>query len=168
MIERLRGWAAESGAAGPATADALAAAEGALGFALPPTLRRVYAEVSSAGAGPGSALPLAGGSASLVGTYALFREGRWPDRLLPVWDWGDAIWSCVDARDRAVTSEASTLTLTDFTVATWLEAWLDGVDLWSELFADREATILDPFTRTPVVTRVRGVALGRPWPPPEG
>ena len=80
---------------------------------------------------------------------------------------GDAIWSCVDARDRVVTSEASTLTLTDFTVTTWLEAWLDGVDLWSQLFADREATILDPFTRTPVVTRVRGVALGRPWPPPE-
>ncbi|CAN5807391.1 hypothetical protein BH09MYX1_BH09MYX1_35050 [soil metagenome] len=53
--------------------------------------------------------------------------------------------------------------LTAFTVDSWLRQWLDGADLWRELFEERETTVLNPFTRKPVVTTVRASAKGVPW-----
>lgn len=67
---------------------AVANAEAALGFSLHPLLRRVYLEVCDGGLGPGyGSLPLMGAE-SLCSTYASFRAGPWPEKLLPVWDWG--------------------------------------------------------------------------------
>jgi hypothetical protein len=54
--------------------------------------------------------------------------------------------------------------LTHFTTRSWLQAWVNGVDLWNELYDDKEGTIINPFTRKPVATRMRGTAKGRPWP----
>lgn len=149
----------------PVSLAALKQAEEGLGMPLDPFLGRVYLEISDGGFGPGyGARPLVGVE-SVVSTYADFRVGGWPTRLLPVWDWGDAIWSCVDPHGHVVTmDDVGPPTQTDFTTRTWLRAWLDGVNLWEEIYDDKEATILNPFTRKPIVTKVRGTARGRPWP----
>jgi hypothetical protein len=167
LIEALRLRAAEGEHQAPASPTALKDAEEALGFTIEPFLRRVYIEVSDGAVGPGhGALPLVGRE-SLASTYAAFRTGGWPRGLLPVWDWGDAVWSCVDGNGHIVTMDDVGLpTLTDFTTRTWLRAWVDGVDVWEQIFDDKEATIINPFTRKPVVTKVRGTAKGRPWPVP--
>jgi len=72
----------------PASAEAIARAEAALGFALPDDLRRVYAEVGDGGFGPGAGLiPLE----QMVETYRALianppgqRGQRWPEKLLPI------------------------------------------------------------------------------------
>ena len=149
----------------PVSLEALRLAEEDLGLSLDPFLRRVYLEVSDGGFGPGYGARSLVGAESVVSTYAEFREGGWPAPLLPVWDWGDAIWSCVDPHGHVVTrDDVGPPTQTDFTTRTWLRAWLDGVNLWDEIYDDKEATILNPFTRKPIVTKVRGTARGRPWP----
>jgi len=62
-------------------------------------------EVSNGGIGPGyGSLPLTGPD-SIATMYASFRSGSWPDSLVPVWDWGDAVWSCVDREGRVVTHD---------------------------------------------------------------
>jgi hypothetical protein len=154
----------------PASEGEVRGAESRIGFRLPPLLRRVYAEVSDGGLGPGYGLLSLKGEDSLLSKYAEFRTQGWPETLLPCWDWGDAIWSCVDTSDpenRIVThDDVAGPTLTDFTLRSWLRAWADGVDLWKELYDDKDATIVNPFTRRPAPTKVRGVAKGRPWSPP--
>lgn len=93
----------------PVTAEEAAAAEEALGFALPPLLKRIYVEIGNGGFGPGYGLyglstGLAEGRypAALEALYAALRkeppEGMspWPEGLLPVCTWGCAIDSYVD------------------------------------------------------------------------
>jgi hypothetical protein len=147
----------------PASEESVVKVEAALGFRLDPLLRRIYREVCDGGVGPGyGSLPLMG-SESVLSKYENFRSGSWPEKLLPVWDWGCACWSCVDLEGRIVTKDEGSQTLTDFTTSTWLQAWVGGVDLWKEIYEDKDATIINPFTRKPVATRVRGTAKGRPW-----
>lgn len=174
LLERLRAEAppprvrAPVARVAPASEEVVAAVERAAGGPLDSFLRRVYREVADGGIGPGYAsLPLAGDE-SVLSTYAAFRSagpaaGDWPEGLLPIWDWGCATWSCVDPAGSVVTSDQGRLTLTPFNVRSWLRAWLEGVDLWSEIYEDERATILDPFTRRPVLTK-KGAARGRPWP----
>jgi hypothetical protein len=149
----------------PASQEVVSGAEARLGFSLDPFLRRVYLEVCDGGLGPGyGSLPLMG-EESLTSTYASFRCGTWPEKLLPVWDWGGATWSCVDPEGQIVThDDVVGPTLTSFSIRSWLSAWVDGIDLWKELYEDLDATIVNPFTRKPIATKVRGSAKGRPWP----
>lgn len=164
LIESMRRKAAEGERRAPASLAALHDTERALGFPIDPFLGRTYVEVSDGGTGPGHGALSLIGAECLSSTYAAFRSGGWPPGLLPVWDWGDAVWSCVDASGCVVTMDDTGLaTLTDFSSRTWLRAWVDGVDLWAQLFDDKDATIVNPFTRKPVVTKVRGTAKGRPW-----
>jgi hypothetical protein len=37
---------------------------------------------------------------------------------------------------------------------------VDGVDLWHEIYEDQEATIINPFTKKVVATKIRGRAKG--------
>lgn len=151
----------------PASPEAVTLAEAAIGFSLDRFLIRVYLEVSDGGIGPGYGSLALAGDESLPSVYAEFRAGNWPEKLAPIWNWGDAIWSCVDPEGRVVTHDGvAGPTVTDFTVRSWLWAWTEGVDLWKELYEDKEATILNPFTRKPITTKVRGSAKGRPWPGP--
>jgi hypothetical protein len=99
--------------------EGIARAEADLGLRLNPFLRRVYAEVSDGGIGPGYGLLPLSGERTLVSVHADFRSHGWPEKLLPAWDWGDAIWSCVDGGDpegHIVThDDAGASTLTNFT-----------------------------------------------------
>ena len=92
-----------------ASEEQLAAAERRLGFALPPLLRRLYAEVANGGFGPGSGiLGVAGGWATdrrqtVEDLYRVMleavqenRQWVWPEGLLPIVDLSGA-YTCVDA-----------------------------------------------------------------------
>jgi hypothetical protein len=149
--------------------DEITTAEAKLGMALPPFLARVYTEVANGGFGPaGGLVGIHGGYADAEGrtleeTYASFVHTGWPPNLLPLWDWGDAAWSCIDARSlngTVVTHDESGPTTTKFVVQTWLEDWVAGVDLFSEIFELEDITLLNPFTRKPMPAKRRGRAKG--------
>jgi hypothetical protein len=158
----------------PSSAEELAAAEAALGVELDPLVRRVYRELSGGGWGPGrGAWPLLGPD-SVVSRYPYgrdddFEDGSvWPVGVVPIWDWGCAIYSCVDAAGRVVTYDSvDGLTLTRFDVATWLKTWCDGVRLWDEMYIDKPVTVMNPFTKEPIITKVRDKIIGTPWTPPK-
>jgi len=151
----------------PATDQAVADAERALGFALPRFLKRVLTEVGNGGFGPGFGLiGLRGGhpnsdGKSLVDMYLEWQPHGWRERLLPVSDWGCAAWSCVDPEDNVVTADQSRFTLTRFTLPAWLDAWNHGVSLSDETFETGDAIILNPFTRKPMPIKRRTGAKGR-------
>lgn len=130
----------------PAPADeaALARAEARIAFALPPTLRRLYAEVADGGFGPSTGLiPIAGA----VDLYLELRAGdplprgrSWPDRLLPIVR-EDMVLDCIEASGagRVVTwdpdglgertSEAAwsrSFSEAAASLEEWLETWLTG------------------------------------------
>lgn len=88
----------------PAGAAALGAAESALGFALPPFLRRVYGEIADGGFGPGVGLL---SLAAALAAYERMRIGAelprgraWPAGLLPVVE-RDPGFYCVDTTTAA-------------------------------------------------------------------
>ncbi|WP_394848524.1 SMI1/KNR4 family protein [Pendulispora brunnea] len=149
----------------PCSTEAVAMAEEQLGFPLPPFLRYVYQNVADGGFGPG------GGLFSVQRGHRSHREGcageglvqvyeevavepDWPRHLLPICDWGRATWSCLDCRSpegQIVTSAGDApLAVTGRDVRGWLLAWLDGVDLWAEMF--------EPMTSTG-----QGRPRGAPW-----
>ena len=158
-----------------ASAAEIASAESELGLRLPPFLRRVYAEVADGGFGPDHGLlRLRRGRATdeergIVETYAMFtEEPGWPRMLLPICDWGCAIWSCLDCRsdDGSVVTSSNDDPLVDtgHDLRSWLRAWLEGRDLWKEMFEPGIPAIgVNPFTRKPMALDRRGKPKGRPW-----
>ena len=162
----------------PAAAEMdLVRTEAVLGFGLPPLLRRIYGEVAGGGFGPGNGLfPLhpdrsgAWPEEGLVEVHTrLVVESQQPSTLLPLCDWGCAIWSCLDC----ASSDGPIVTLsgehppvnTGHDLRSWLTAWLSGTNLWSEMFEPgRAITLTSPFTREPVEASTRGKPRGRPWP----
>ncbi|MET7737151.1 SMI1/KNR4 family protein [Streptomyces sp. NPDC005402] len=107
VVEALRVVARAGTLPPPATPEAVAAAEEAIGFPLPPLLRRLYVEVANGGFGPNKGiLGVSGGAAQ--GNFADIAElyqdgpdpsGRIPAGLVLIYDWGCTIWSLVDFRD---------------------------------------------------------------------
>ncbi|MEO7592921.1 MAG: SMI1/KNR4 family protein [Byssovorax sp.] len=144
----------------PATSAMLAATEARLGFTLPRLLARVYTEVSDGGFGPGYGLlnlaNLESDGRSLSSVYLDFRAGDWLERLLPLWDWGCAMWSCLDGRSdegAIVTSNQGEFATTHFTLYSWIYAWTTDIDLSQEIFEASEVTRMgiNPFTKKPMV-----------------
>src|SRR5262245_60485454 len=77
----------------------IAAAEAALGYALPPLLRRLYTTLGNGGFGPGYGLLGLDGGHGDGGKTALTLREEWddlPPALLPICHWGAAIYSLVD------------------------------------------------------------------------
>ena len=129
----------------PAAAATLAAAESALGIALPPFLRRVYGEIADGGFGPGvGLLPIE----RAVAAYRRMRAGdelprgrAWPDGLLPVVE-RDPGFHCVDVSTEAgrvidwdpeglsehsgEATFARTFTEEAPSVEAWLGTWVGG------------------------------------------
>jgi len=135
-------------------ADLDAVAEG-LATELPPAVRRLWGQVANGGFGPGyGILGLQGGFRSDLGDDAVsdYRARRlppgpdepswkWPKGLLPICDWGCAIYSCVDLGSdtadvyrfdpNAVADDWNVAWFTESRdLESWLRGWLDGEDLW--------------------------------------
>ena len=127
----------------------IAEAERRLGFPLPELLRELYTSVGDGGFGPGYGFlglikPVPIGDfegESVVQLYELFRGGdpedptrTWPERVLPVLDWGCAIRSCADCstsslqvlRDEPYVSRVPG----SLSLEQRLRDWMAGRDLW--------------------------------------
>jgi len=94
---------ASTGLPSPADAPTLGRAERELGFPLPPTLRRIYAEVGNGGFGPRSGLlPVERVVADYRELEASVPVGRsWPNRLLPL-VYHNPQYECVDATSESL------------------------------------------------------------------
>ncbi|OLT31538.1 hypothetical protein BJF79_36880 [Actinomadura sp. CNU-125] len=125
----------------------LEAAESALGFRLPPLLADLYRRIANGGFGPEyHFLPLVGEGETAVAAYLDQRaetdEPCWPEGVLPILEWGCAMYAAVDC-----TSESSTVLLFEpnafdgdwaevwfvdaENLAGWLETWMAGTG-WYE------------------------------------
>ena len=150
-LQKLTDCARAQRASPPASEAAILAVESAVGFGLPATLRRLYSAVGDGGFGPGYGFyGLASGTENcptenVVYLYTLFRKGdpedpsfSWPYMLLPVLDWGCAIRSCVDCSTPSLPIIRHDPNLPKplqfrnegWHLEEWLQAWLDGYDLW--------------------------------------
>ncbi|MFO0959694.1 MAG: SMI1/KNR4 family protein [Isosphaeraceae bacterium] len=98
--------------AAPATPGEVDAAEAALGFAIPPLLRRLYTEVGNGGFGPvhglegvpsTSADPHSANIVLLYQAYSTpdpdYPAHAWPDGFVPLIDHGCLILECADFRN---------------------------------------------------------------------
>ena len=135
----------------PLSAEDILEAERQLGFPLPPLIRRIYSEVGDGAFGPGYGFyGLLEGTDefpddTVVGLYQSFRRPdpddpswSWPEKLLPLTDWGCAIRSCVDCTDLSLpvlrfdpnSGASRVISPEGYSLENWLQAWLDGKDLW--------------------------------------
>lgn len=148
-------------------------AEAALGLTLPPFLSRLYREVANGGFGPGGGLVgLQGGHGdsaglTLVEVYRLFRKADegWPGSLLPLWEGEPPIWFGVDVRDaegRILLDDEYGAKPTAFTLRTWFEAWLSGVNLFERMGEFERASVANPFTSEPGEAGPQGRSTGTP------
>ncbi|MFE4615803.1 SMI1/KNR4 family protein [Streptomyces sp. NPDC056747] len=134
-----------------ASAEEVAAAEAALGFALPPLLASLYREVANGGYGPEyQLLPLIGAGRTVLSEYQSERSGSaqgetpfWPAGVLPILDWGCAMYAAVDCRSEtatvllfepnAMTDDGAAAWFVDAgSLAEWLETWLAGTGWYRE------------------------------------
>ncbi|MEV5576653.1 SMI1/KNR4 family protein [Spirillospora sp. NPDC052269] len=128
-----------------ATPAQIKEAEAALGFPLPSLLARLYQEVGNGGFGPDYQLmPLIGPKApTAVATYqAQHATGDWPTGVLPILDWGCAMYAAIDCtapeapvllyEPNAVTDDRTLAWFKDTdSLAAWLDNWLTG-EAWYE------------------------------------
>jgi len=184
-IERSMTTPAERPLPAPASEEQLNAAERRLGFALPPLLRRLYAEVANGGVGPGPGLlGVKGGQANDHGKtvedlYAemleAVRENRrwvWPAGLLPIVN-HSGLYVCVDAtaphrivefdfeeldeegRDGGWSRAFSNVAAS---FEEWLAAWLDRPTP-AEREAARQEELTASMTSVPEVTRTYWLSM---------
>ncbi|MFJ9549473.1 SMI1/KNR4 family protein [Streptomyces erythrochromogenes] len=142
VADRVRTSARRYGRALPAPLGAgeIARAEGIVGFSLPPLLAGLYTRVGDGGFGPEQGLlPLD----RAVGAYRDQRESgwRWPEGVLPVADFGCAMYACVDCRSPTAQvllfdpnpGEPDLAWSVDTpSLAGWLRGWLDGTAWFCE------------------------------------
>ena len=149
----------------PATEEALQAAEKRLGAPLPPTLRHLYTKIGNGGFGPGAGLlGVEGGhlnddGESLVTNYVRFRNGGWPDGLLPLFDLGGGAWAGIllGAKEARVTLAVESGPIsTAYLLGDWLAVWARGDDAVAELFEVESAVLRSPFSGEEVTYRRRG------------
>jgi hypothetical protein len=154
-----------------ASADLVFDTEEVLGFRFHPLLKRLYLEIANGGFGPGYGLIRLGGPndvdkepAALPSSYVSFRTGNWPDRLLPLWDWGCTIWSCIDlsSADGVLVThdDMGGPTITEYNLHSWLSSWVSGVDLWHEIYEEKEVILTHPFTKTKSIVKMPDKAKG--------
>jgi hypothetical protein len=158
----------------PATTETIELAESKLGFKLPTFLKAVYTEVGNGGFGPGyGVVGLPGGflddGRDITGLHELLSrpdesepQWIWPAYLVPICNWGCAIYTCVDA----FTDEGVTFTFdpngheigepidnlfgrTHDSIESWFLDWVNEVPQWDLMFEEdtaRATMITNPFT----------------------
>jgi hypothetical protein len=124
--------------------------EAELGFSLPALLKRLYLEVGDGNFGPGVGLFGAASGhwmsdepCTLADLYRCNHKGNWPDGLVPICDWGCAIWSCIDCNREEFPmvisdpNEGPSVFIPErINFSAWIEAWADGVDLMDRRTGD--------------------------------
>ncbi|MFC5642266.1 SMI1/KNR4 family protein [Kitasatospora cinereorecta] len=129
------------------------AAEQLVGFELPVLLRRLYTEVANGGFGPDYHLfPLTGDGRTAVAAYrneygsdqdGVRPSRHWPRGVLPVLDWGCAMYAAVDClrpgapvllfEPNAGPQDWADAWFEDSpSLAAWLQAWISGTGWWEE------------------------------------
>ncbi|MEU7699741.1 MULTISPECIES: SMI1/KNR4 family protein [unclassified Streptomyces] len=158
----------------PARPEEVTAAEEALGFPLPPLLAALYREVANGGYGPDyQLLPLVGPGRTATGEYRSERRASaaaetpyWPAGVLPILDWGCAMYAAVDCLDEAatvllfepnaMTDDGAAAWFVDAgSLAAWLETWLTGTAWYSE-DADDHEDLPEPAPWPSAASRIRG------------
>lgn len=162
--------------AAPAPPESVVAVEIAMGCPLHALHGRVLTEIGNGGFGPGDGLfGVAGGRLDEDGRSLLeLREVLWggagaaglPPGVLPLCDWGDAIWSCLDERTgHVLTLDESGLTDTGRSLHEWLGDWASGADLFASMFTFEQRAMTNPFTGQRITVRSPVCALGTPYRP---
>lgn len=153
----------------PATSDEIRTAEAQLGFLLHPFHRRLFEEVADGGFGPGDGLVGVEGGRDAHGRSLIeLRDMLWLDErtplpagMVPLCDWGDAIWSCLDTRtEHVLTLDESGLTDTGQSFQSWLADWVSGIMLFDKMFIFEERAIMNPFTKQLMTMRTPSRAVG--------
>jgi len=145
-----------------ASKRAIAKAEAAIGFEIPSLLKRFYSEVSNGisasgrsiygveGGHKGSTGTLVEQYFSLRGAYDYVGElDDWNPKLLPVCDWGCAMYSCVDCSDPTFpisTWEDCELWPEDYTLRDFFKRWIKGKGRSDAEVEVVSKTIKNPFT----------------------
>jgi hypothetical protein len=143
----------------PASVSDFRRAETLIGCTLPPAIMHIYSVVGNGGFGPGYGLVgIGGGRPGFSNSqgqrhceeeYVVLRQDAgitWPAHLLPLCDWGCAIYSCADASqtdapiftafgDALYDDPPHAVMPANCTFAGWLRAWTYGEDLWAALNA---------------------------------
>ena len=139
-------------------------------MSFPPLLRKLYLGVGNGGFGPGFGIfgvkgghpaEIVSGAQTIDAVYVALRADPqwWPEKLLPICDWGCAIWSCLDCRtaDGPVVHVEGDCWAASLTFAAWLSAWRDGVDLLAEPVEPGPPRVgVNPCTRQPMTFHTRG------------
>ena len=146
----------------PATDGAVASAERRLGFNLPQTLKKIYLNVANGGFGPGyGVMGVEGGFTDDMGhtvadLYESYRQPDpedqswlWPEQFLPICHWGCVVYSVVECSrspspvyfaDLSVKEPGAPMEtimhLHKPSLEAWLGDWLDGKDLWGEVWGE--------------------------------
>ncbi|MFD8970608.1 SMI1/KNR4 family protein [Streptomyces sp. NPDC059568] len=165
----------------PATPEALARAEAALGFSLPPLLAGLYLRIADGGFGPGYGLLSLDAAVTAylderrtdrADAQGAEEEGEdddwgWPEGVFPLADWGCAMLACVDCRseDEPVLlfepnpgTVDSAWWLDSSSLAAWLAGWLDGTAWFENEDSDMD---LPPWPeyRARIATPAGGIVL---------
>jgi hypothetical protein len=149
------------------------AGQRAMGCCLYPLHRRLFEEIGNGGFGPGDGLiGLPGGALDVNGRSIvelksilwLDRDTPLPPAIIPLCDWGNGMWSCIDSNTGAI------LTLSEFgfkemgqNFHSWLEDWVHGTDIWQRMVILENRTMVDPFTKQARVIKVVAGVVGRQY-----
>ncbi len=160
---------------GLATPAIIEAGQRALGCSFHPLHRRLFEEVGNGGFGPGDGLiGLPGGRLDINGNsiidlkHILGLDQKIPclSAVVPLCEWGDGIWSCIDSETGAV------LTLSEFGLKhtaqdlhAWFEDWVSGTNIWQRMVILENKSMTDPLSKLPVSVQVVTGIIGRDYQP---
>lgn len=155
----------------PATPEQVALAERVLNCRLHSFHRRLLQEVGNGGFGPADGLiGLPGGRVDTDGRSVVeLREQLFADpsgdsvpvQVVPLCDWGDGAWSCVDEdTGHVLMLDEHGLTDTGMSLQDWINNWVNGISLAEKLFTFEERSGINPFTKRPITARFRSRPIG--------
>jgi hypothetical protein len=170
IIQIEGGWPAVS-VGPPATQQSLRPVS--VGCALHSLHRLLLQEVGNGGFGPGDGLiGLPGGTLDGHGRSIIeLREVLWLDAdtplplpVVPLCDWGCAIYSCINCGTGAIlTINEQGLKDTGQGFHAWLEDWISGIDLWKRLVVLEDRVMVNPFTNQAQTVKVVTGTTGTPY-----
>jgi hypothetical protein len=157
-----------------ATQQQIAEGERALGCTLHHLHRRLLQDVGNGGFGPGDGLiGLPGGRVDDEGRSVLeLRQSLFADPagagipacVVPLWDWGDGAWACLDEETgNVLIVDERRITDTEVSLSACMSDWVAGAELVEKLFTFEERSGINPFTRKPMTARLRSHPVGKPY-----